>query len=65
MANNARIDTRFIYLADKIVIREKKEGDIYNYYLDDDFVFGVARAFTPEDLQNLYKNGYFDLWLYL
>ena len=67
----AQENIKFIYLNSNVVkgtyvcIKQVYKDGIYSYYLDDDFVFGVERAFTQEDLQNLYNNGYFDLWLYL
>ena len=56
--------TKFIYITDNILIREEKVGNIYEYYLGDDFIFGVEKRFTGNDLRMLYMNGYFDMWLY-
>ena len=61
---------KFIYLSSNgikgtyICIKEVYKDGIYSYYLGDNFVFGVEQRFTQADLQNLYNNGYFDLWFY-
>lgn len=57
-------NTRFIYLTDRIIIKETQEGGIYNYYLGDTFIFGVEQRFTGKELRLLHENGYFDFWLY-
>lgn len=62
---------KFIYVPAKkedettwnIVVKEEFVDGIYNYYIGEAFVFGVEKRFTQKDLQNLYENGYFDLWL--
>lgn len=60
--------TKFIYITDNIQIKEEFtetfRGGIYEYYLGDDFIFGVEKRFTGKDLRMLYMNGYFDMWLY-
>lgn len=56
--------TRFIYIADNILIREEWNDGIYEYYLGDDFIFGVEKRFTGNELRILHMNGYFDMWLY-
>lgn len=65
--------TKFIYITDNILIKEEKVvhiststgevEDVYEYYLGDDFVFGVKKRFTGNDLRMLHMNGYFDMWL--
>ena len=55
--------TKFIYITDNILIKEEKVGNIYEYYLGDDFIFGVEKRFTGNDLRILHMNGYFDMWL--
>jgi hypothetical protein len=55
--------TKFIYIEDGFLIREEKVGNIYEYYLGDDFIFGVEKRFTGNDLRMLHMNGYFDMWL--
>jgi hypothetical protein len=60
---NNMTNARFIIITGTIWILEKKVGDIYEYYLGDDFIFGVEKRFTVKDLRMLHKNGYFDQWL--
>ena len=55
--------TKFIYITDNIIIREENVGGVYEYYLGDDFIFGVEKRFTGNDLRMLHMNGYFDMWL--
>ena len=65
--------TKFIYITDNILIKEEKVvhiststgevEDVYEYYLGDDFIFGVKQRFTGNDLRMLHMNGYFDMWL--
>ena len=60
---NIITQTKFIFITDNILIREKKVGEVYEYYLGDDFIFGVEKRFTGNDLRMLHMNGYFDQWL--
>lgn len=59
--------TKFIYITDSILIKEEFtetfRGGIYEYYIGDNYVFGVHQRFTQDDLKNLYNTGYFDMWL--
>ena len=57
MANN-----KIITLKDGASIQERLNSGLHEYYLNGAFVFGTIEAWTPEDLQQLYDNGYFDPW---
>ena len=53
---------KIITLKDGASIQERLRGGSHEYYLNGAFVFGTIEAWTPEDLQQLYDNGYFDPW---
>lgn len=38
-------------------------GKVYDYYINDEYVFGVENRFSIDDLTALYNSGYFDFWL--
>lgn len=49
---------------DLIIIEKKSDVcPCYNYYLGNHYLFGVNDQFTKHDLENLYRNGYFDPFL--
>lgn len=70
MANGRKIGT--YQISPDCIITEKANvvstgrgttGRIYDYYVNDEYVFGVEDRFSLPDLTALYNSGYFDLWL--